>query len=603
MKKIVISAAAGVMIILALAGFYRVPEGEGRLLRPFRGGEPVASAGTGLRWAPPFLFTKETVPVFSRQNTFSLASRGHSAAIKVTWSPDPGRLHKVEPSYLERIITLEELDWMADAAAAGLPGEDVLALAGDPGWNDAANSAREAFESALRDASLEAEDFELFLDPDSSALRELTRGCIRDSDAPPVFLIGIDALTWRVLDPMIERGEAPNLASLVREGARADLKSYEPMFSPMLWASISTGKRAADHGVSGFTVKKANGERVPITSNFRRVRTIWDILGDAGMPVGVLGWWTTWPAEKVNGFLCSEFTWPLKKNALGFPLQSDAELEMAARTWPPRLFNDVRDLLVFSEDLPGQLREMLRIPIMLETGKSFSPADAAAKDLTYHNMAKRLLPRFAPGFFTIYYESIDVVCHEHWTKYEFLESKRRGEDPEYPRAKPEYYPVVEELGRSIEGFYSFVDSLLGDLLTIFPEDAAVIVVSDHGFAPRDPSKPTRIGDEIYSAVPHFHALDGVLIASGPMFRSGVVVDDASVLDIMPTVLEAAGLPAAADLAGRARHDLFVKDFRGSADHPRLLSYEYSDRARPSRAVDPSITAQGIEMLRSLGYLR
>jgi len=601
-KRTAVFLAAIIILAAALAGIYRVPEGEGRILRPAWGGAPFASVGAGLHWAPPLLVVKETVPVFSRKISFSLASRGFPAAFKLSWSPESGRLHRVEPSYLERIVTPEELDWMADAVVSELPGEDLLALAGDPAWTEVAASVEKALDEALGEASLAAEDFELFLEPDSSGLREFARRCIRDSGAPPIFLIGIDALTWRVLDPMIERGEVPNLASLVREGVRAALKSYEPMFSPMVWASISTGKRAADHGISGFTVKKENGARVPITSNFRKARTVWDILGDGGLQVGVLGWWTSWPAEKVNGFLCSEFTWPLKKNPQGFPLQSDAELEMAARTWPPHLFNDVRDLLVFKDDLPEKLLRELRLPLMRDSDKSFSPADAAAKDLTYHNIAKRLLPRCAPGFFSIYYESIDVVCHEHWSKYEFLESRRRGEDPAFPRAEPEDYPVVDELGRSIEGFYTFVDSLLGDLLTFVPEEAAVIVVSDHGFASRDPSKPTRIGDEIYAAVPHFHALDGVLIARGPMFRRGVTVGDASVLDVMPTVLAVAGLPAAADLAGEARLDLFVKDFHPSANYPRVLSYEYPGRTRSARPIDPSITAQGLEMLQSLGYI-
>jgi hypothetical protein len=328
-----------------------------------------------------------------------------------------------------------------------------------------------------------------------------------------------------------------------------------------------------------------------------------DILGDAGIPVGVLGWWSTWPAEKVNGFLCSEYTWPLRKNPNGFPVQSDEQLKMAARTWPPHLMNDLRDLLVFREDIPDGLSKKLKLPLMRISPESFSPADAAAKDMTYNNIAERLLPKVGNGFFTVYFESIDVVCHSHWSKYEFLVKRRNGGHPEFPRAKPEDYPLVAELGESIESFYCFVDSLVGELLAVAPDNASIIVVSDHGFADRDPSVPTRIGDDVYASVPHFHALDGVLIAKGPMFKKGYDLESASVLDVTPLILRLEGLPIAEDFTGHLHEDMFTDDFlRSHPPCPPILTYEYDRKQHRAKAINPEITAQGLEMLKSLGYI-
>jgi predicted AlkP superfamily phosphohydrolase/phosphomutase len=47
-----------------------------------------------------------------------------------------------------------------------------------------------------------------------------------------------------------------------------------------------------------------------------------------------------------------------------------------------------------------------------------------------------------------------------------------------------------------------------------------------------------------------HRLDGVLIASGPAFRAGARPEDATLLDIAPTVLHLLGLPVPDDMDGR-----------------------------------------------------
>src|SRR5439155_1392235 len=48
------------------------------------------------------------------------------------------------------------------------------------------------------------------------------------------------------------------------------------------------------------------GEQLPVTSQMRRVKAIWNILSDAGRRVAVVGWWATWPAETVRGTIVSD---------------------------------------------------------------------------------------------------------------------------------------------------------------------------------------------------------------------------------------------------------------------------------------------------------
>ncbi len=53
-----------------------------------------------------------------------------------------------------------------------------------------------------------------------------------------------------------------------------------------------------------------------------------------------------------------------------------------------------------------------------------------------------------------------------------------------------------------------------------------------------------------------HRMDGILVASGPVIRSGGQPLDAALLDIAPTVLHLLGVPAPGDMDGRVLTELF-----------------------------------------------
>ena len=113
-----------------------------------------------------------------------------------------------------------------------------------------------------------------------------------------VCVIGIDGATWHVIMPLVNEGKMPNMAKLMNQGVYGNLKSMEPSISPVIWTTIATGKEPAQHGIEGFIVKMPDGyERVPITSDMRKVKAIWNILSDYEKKVGVISWWVTRPQE------------------------------------------------------------------------------------------------------------------------------------------------------------------------------------------------------------------------------------------------------------------------------------------------------------------
>jgi hypothetical protein len=133
-------------------------------------------------------------------------------------------------------------------------------------------------------------------------------GCLQTRTEPgdrSVLLFAIDGLEWSVMRPLLLAGELPHLRQLFETGQAGRLQTLEPTHSPIIWTSIATGRTPAEHGIEGF-VYQHEGERRIYTSRQRRVKAFWNILTDRGRTVDSIGWWTTYPAEEVQGTMVSQ---------------------------------------------------------------------------------------------------------------------------------------------------------------------------------------------------------------------------------------------------------------------------------------------------------
>ena len=102
----------------------------------------------------------------------------------------------------------------------------------------------------------------------------------RPEDRPATLIFAVEGLSWDLLLPAMRAGRAPHLLDLARRGSAARLSTLEPTRSPMVWTSIATGKNMEKHDMA---------------------RSAWNILGEAGHSVGVVGWPVTWPPEPALG--------------------------------------------------------------------------------------------------------------------------------------------------------------------------------------------------------------------------------------------------------------------------------------------------------------
>ena len=160
--------------------------------------------------------------------------------------------------------------------------------------------------------------------PDSVESGELTAAVENNRK---VLLIGIDAMTWNRVLPLVRRGMLPNIERLMDEGAYGVLHSYKTyradveqwgFWSPVVWTTIATGVYPERHGIRDFHLPRVV-EKVPMTkrpprkkklrvlanSQHRQAPAFWNIYSHYGKSVGVVGWWASWPAEWVQGVLVS----------------------------------------------------------------------------------------------------------------------------------------------------------------------------------------------------------------------------------------------------------------------------------------------------------
>jgi Tfp pilus assembly protein PilF/predicted AlkP superfamily phosphohydrolase/phosphomutase len=428
----------------------------------------------------------------------------------------------------------------------------------------------------------------------------------RLSTGARVILIGLDGADWNILDPLFAAGRLPHLARLARTGVRGRLHSITPMLSPVIWTSVATGVLPGRHGIIDFlATTERDGERVPVTSTLRRTKAIWNILSENGLRVGVAGWWASFPAENVNGFIVSDrVAYQL------FGVRAGREQVSEGKVHPPELAGLVASMTVAPETIGvGEIARYVRIP----PDTSSLPADQnkliddlktliAAGD-TYTAISLALRERYHPDFQAVYLEGTDTVAHL------------------FMRYAPPLLPGVtplesERFGRAVDEYYRHADEIVGRLVEAAGSDTSIIICSDHGFRTGEnrPLTDSRIG---FGQAADWHRKYGVIILSGAPFRARHELNEASVLDITPTVLALLGLPVAEDMDGRPILEAFEPRFL--EEHPirYVPTYETgpvaSSPAAGDRGVEPKRGDQPApvdprgdrdlkEKLQSLGYL-
>lgn len=417
-----------------------------------------------------------------------------------------------------------------------------------------------------------------------------------------LLLVGLDGADWQIAGPLIDAGRLPNLARLRGKGAWGDLRSAQPMLSPLLWTSIATGKTPDAHGIVDFLVRDPRaGRMVPITSTLRRAKALWNIYSDSGRTADFIGWWATWPAETIRGHMVSD---RVAYSLFGYQSRPEDQIGLVS---PPELLDQIRPLHVAesaitindlrrfapitADDLEYSRAKLKGDPMQAYADPVNHLVRILAATRTYHAIALNLLAGSKSDLVSVYYQGIDEVCHRF---------------AQYIPPKPDWVETApfEKYRDVVRRFYEYQDELLGELLKAAGPGVTVVVVSDHGFF--NGSDRPDFPPDVELKAGMWHRLYGILAMNGPGIRAGRL-EPASLYDVTPTILYLAGLPVATDMAGRPILDAVTPDFQAKFPIATVASYEEAGgrHAGPESAAASSSTAVDAEILsklRSLGYI-
>lgn len=128
------------------------------------------------------------------------------------------------------------------------------------------------------------------------------------------LVIGLDGASWRVLEPLINRGILPNLNRIRQQGSWTYLESTKPPVTCPAWKCYSTGKNPGKLGVFWWVNFDKQQKKLIAPNQFSfNSKDVWDYFGENGMKVAVINMPTTYPPKKVNGLMISGFGAPLDK--------------------------------------------------------------------------------------------------------------------------------------------------------------------------------------------------------------------------------------------------------------------------------------------------
>jgi predicted AlkP superfamily phosphohydrolase/phosphomutase len=249
---------------------------------------------------------------------------------------------------------------------------------------------------------------------------------------PKLIVVGLDAATFDVIDPLVEAGDLPNLAGLLDRGARGSLRSTTHPLTPLAWTTMVSGVNAGKHGIWDFSERDASGYGLRLVNgSHSRAPALWTRL--AHRRVGIVNVPFTWPAPDVNGFALAGI---------------DAAEREDGMTSPRELVHELHDrfgrLLLdhsFPVDAEGRLD--------LELVRRACEQKVAIVDW--------LAERYDPELLFVVFMAADHVHHLAWPDWE-----ERGRDS------------------SVAEAYRILDASLGELLGRAGDDTNVLVVSDHG---------------------------------------------------------------------------------------------------------------------------
>lgn len=260
-----------------------------------------------------------------------------------------------------------------------------------------------------------------------------------------LLIVGWDGADWEVLEDLMARGCLPNVASMISEGGRADLRSTILSHSWAAWPSFLTGLNPGGHGVYDFLERHPDQPRIAIPASSRSIRavTFLESLSRAGHEVRAGNIPVTFPPIAVRGRIISGVAIPpgaafIQPEAFAAELDLRAPFPINGLEWvefrskPAALLSEAGDYI---------RRRTAAFEVLLEGDWSVAICVYVTPDRLQHALGRCLLP-----------------------------------------SHPDFDQVAEtELAASVRSVYALLDAQLGRLRSLVGRNTTTVLMSDHGF--------------------------------------------------------------------------------------------------------------------------
>ncbi|HEX8171768.1 MAG TPA: hypothetical protein VF824_14620 [Thermoanaerobaculia bacterium] len=337
----------------------------------------------------------------------------------------------------------------------------------------------------------------------------------------PVVLIAIRNLPFDWIVTMRGEGLLPYFDAAGQRAYLTRLEPFRTASTKPLWASLATGKLPYRHGVTGrFAYRTPLNRREPF------------LLLPSG--VGFAAWGLIPPVERISAPLPSGDALPL------WTLFERLRLQTLVGAWPS--LRSER-----AAPVPGELAQRFTT-----TGKA-RPAIVAA--LAADFAAARQLEAPSPA-------ALSVVALEGFEDAQRALHIFSNELPAQTSIK----------GQALRAYAQQLDRIVGDVARAHP-DHLIVVCSPTAIVPPD------IAADAYSLA--MTALsrddpgadDGFLLMAGAAVAHRENPQPAFVVDVVPTILFAAGLPIGRDMDGRVLTDAFTDEMLRATPLSAIQTYE------------------------------
>jgi predicted AlkP superfamily phosphohydrolase/phosphomutase len=267
------------------------------------------------------------------------------------------------------------------------------------------------------------------------------------ADGPRVAVIGLDCGTPQLLFDRLS-AEVPNINALLQRGMHGPLESITPPITIPAWACAMSGKTPGELAIYGMRNRKDttyDGLSIATSLSVKEPQ-VWDVLGQRGMKSLLIGVPPGYPPKPVEGWRVSCFLTPPSAESYTHPAELAIEIE---------------------QELGGQ-PYIFDIPNFRVKGEEVVLEQVFAMTERRFKVARHLVRTKPWDFFMMVEMGTDRLHHVFWHHF----------DPAHPK-----YVAGNRFETAFQDYYRKLDAEVGALLEALPDDAVIVLMSDHGARP------------------------------------------------------------------------------------------------------------------------